>query len=76
MDKSLLPNDIQLKSATRLETNHKTKDKPQTWFCFVGQTPNHNKEKWTVSLFENVKGKSSPKWTNPKNTEKTGHFYF
>ena len=62
----LLPNDILLKSATRLETNHKMKDKPQTWICFLGEKPNQNKGKWTLPLFENVKGKSSPKWTNPK----------
>ena len=71
-----MPNDILLKSATRLKPNHKTKDKHQTRFCFVGQTPNQNKEKWTVLLFENVESKSSPKWTNRKNIEKLDTFIF
>ena len=56
------------------EPNHKTKDKPQTPFCDVRHTPNQNKEKWTVPLFENVESKSSLKLTRPKNTEKSGHF--
>mgnify|MGYP004553499563 CR=1 FL=1 len=71
----LLPNDIRFKSATLLEPNHKTKDKPQTLFCFVHQTPNQNEAKWTVSLFENVKGKSSPKWIGPKILKKVDTLY-
>ena len=62
----LLPNDIQLKSATHFGANHKTKVMTQTLFCFVPQSPNQNEAKWTVSLFENVQGKSSPKWICPK----------
>ena len=82
MDKSdgksnrIFANDIAPKPATGCEPNHKTKDRPQTPFCDVRQTPNQNKEKRTVPLFENVESKSSPKRKSPKNTEKSRHFYF
>ena len=59
-------NDIRLELATLLEPNHKMIVTPQTWFCFVRKTLNQNEAKWTLPLFENVKGKSSPKWIRPK----------
>ena len=57
----LLPNDIGLELASDVEANHKTKDKPQTGLSFVHQTPNRNKEKWALPLFEIVQSKSCPK---------------
>ena len=75
MESPLLPNDVRSELATLLEPNHKTKDKPQTLFCFVHQTPNQNEAKWTVSLFENVQGKSSPKWIRPKILKKVDTLY-
>ena len=72
----IFANDIGPKLATGCEPNHKTEDRPQTRFCDVRQPPNQNKEKRTVPLFENVESKSSPKWSSPKNTEKSRHFYF
>ena len=66
MESPLLPNDVRSELATLLEPNHKTKDKPQTLFCFVRKTPNQNEAKWTHPLFETVQGKSSPKWICPK----------
>ena len=57
----LLENHIRLELATHFGANHKTADKLQTLFCSIGQTPNQNEAKWTLSLFENVKGKSSPR---------------
>ena len=71
----LLPNDIQLKLATRLEPNHKTKVMTQTLFCFVPQSPNQNEVKWTITLIENVEGKSSPKWRAPKILKKVDTLY-
>ena len=71
----LLPNHIRLELATLLEPNHKTKHKPQTWFCFVPQSPNQNEAKWTITLIENVEGKSSPKWILPKIMKKVDTLY-
>ena len=62
----LLPNDIRLELASLLKSNNKTAVKHQTLFCFIQKTPYQNEAKWTVSLFENVQGKSSPKWICPK----------
>ena len=50
-----LQNDIRLELATLLEPNHKMKDKPQTLFCFVRQTPNQNEADWTHRLFKMLK---------------------
>ena len=72
----IFTNDIWQKLATGWEPNHKTEDRPQTRFCNVRRTPNRNEEKWTLPLFENLEIKSSPKRMSPKNTEKSGHFYF
>ena len=74
MEKSAFENDIPKKWATHFEANHKTKDKPQTWFCFLFQSPNQNEAKWTVSLFETVQSISSQKMELPKNIEKSRHF--
>ena len=62
----LLPNDIRLELASLLKSNNKTAVKHQTLFCFIQKTPYQNEAKWTVSLFENVQGVSSPKWISPK----------
>ena len=56
-----LTNEIRLKLASGFETNHKTKDSPQTLLSFVRKIPNHNEAKWTLPVFEIVQGKSSPK---------------
>ena len=53
-----LRNDILVKLATHFEPNHKTKDKPQTLFCFLAEKPNQREADCPDPLFENVESKS------------------